>query len=909
MRGLLLSVLLLLTLATQAQHKETYSFDFKNMPLTRVLDQVSEKTGYTIYYAPEWIDTVMITALQMKGTVDEVVISLIEGSKLTFVIVDHKIILTYNNPIISELPKRSEDAPAKEYLFAREYGDDIAESNAEDMLHVIGNKSKMKVGGSSLLVGHIRAEDTGEALIGASIETSEKSTTTDGAGFYSLRLRNGKNKLTIRYAGMKQTFRNLVLFSDGKLDISMEPEVLVLDELVFKANADENINQVQMGINKIELEEIKNIPKVLGENDLVKAVLTLPGVQSVGEGASGFNVRGGKTDQNLLLLNNSTIYNPFHFFGFFSSFNADILQSTELYKSSIPVNFGGRLASVLDVEMRAGNKEKISGQGGISPVTSQLSLELPLIKGSTSLIVGGRTTYSDWILNTISDETISNSDPFFFDLAGGIDHTYGNGNNINTNAYYSYDQFRLSTDSLYSYSNFGASFGWEHHFNDKWSIRLNSALSKYEYRIAYEEIVASSFEYGFDVNDVFGQASITYTPTESHSILFGFDMKSYEVSPGYKKPLSDSSLVVAQNLQDEQGLEGAVFISDNFRITDKLSLQYGVRYSGFAALGPGVVHTYDESLPRSPTSVQDDSISYSDNEVMKFYAGPEWRISGRYVLNKQTSVKVSYNRTRQYIHMLSNNVSISPVDVWKISDQHIRPQWSDQYAVGLFKNFLNNSIEASVELYYKNMGNLLDYKTGATLVLNDHIETDVIQGKGRAYGGELLIKKNTGRLNGWVAYTYSRSLQQFVSEHKEETINNGSFFPSNFDKPHNLNLITNYKFTRRYSLSFNLVYASGRPVTYPTAYYEIGGVEVVHYAERNRFRIPDYFRVDIGINIEGNHKLKKLAHSFWSFSVYNVLGRNNPYSVYFENNGGQIQGYQLSVLARPIPSVSYKFKF
>ena len=707
---------------------------------------------------------------------------------------------------------------------------------------------------------------------------------------------------------MKPTKRTVLVFSDGNLNVNMIPDVVLLENLTIKANADRNVSSVQMGVYKFDLDELKNVPKVFGENDIMKVALALPGVQNVGEGSSGINVRGGKADQNLILLNNATVYNPFHFFGFFSSFNADQLASTELYKSSMPVNFGGRLSSVLDVKTKSGNKEKLTGKGGIGLVTSSLSLEIPVIKGSTSITLGGRSTYSDWILAQVKDEAIRNSSPSFYDLSAGIDHTYGQANYFNASGYYSYDRFRLSTDSLYQYTNFNLSLDWKHYLNKKLSVEFIATTSHYDYQVDYNIEPSSAFTYGFDINDIYGQLKLDYSLSSSHSIQAGIDAKRYQINPGYRKPKTELSTVPFDQVASETGIEAAFFISDDFIINEKWSLTGGIRYSGFAPLGPGTTAVYQKGAPKSVESII-DSVSFSANEFIRTYYGPEFRSSLRYAIDDSRSVKAAFNSTRQYLHSLSNTVSISPTDTWKLSDLNVAPQLANQYSLGYFTNFKDNTIETSAELYYKSSKHIIDYKTNANLLLNKRLETDILQGDGKSYGIELFVRKSTGKVNGWMSYTYSRSLQRFISGFDEETINKGVFFPTNFDKPHVLNLVGNYKLTRRYNFSFNVSYASGRPVTYPTAKYTIGGAPVIHFADRNSFRIPHYFRIDIGVNAEGSHKLKKWAHGFWSFNVYNLLGRDNAYSVFFRSSEGTVKAYQLSVLGSAIPSISYKFEF
>lgn len=892
--------------AAQAQlipADSSYQFHFQGDSLLEAIQQIERETPYRFYLDNKWLNGIVIDKDIKANSLEEVISSLLADTRLHFAIVENKVILTNNSPIIAELKK--EHATSTPYLFEREY-----QSGSSNKVVVIGDKTAMVTGGESLIVGFIKEKDS-KAPIGGAIVFVEGSTQvaiSDPGGFFSIKAPNGKGELSFTFSGMKPETRSIILFSDGELNVELEPESILLEEVSVTANRDANITNVTMGVANLNMEELKTAPKMLGENDLIQVALTLPGVQNIGEGSAGFNVRGGKTDQNLVLFNHAPVYNPFHFFGFFSSFNADLMGQTDLYKSNIPVNKSGRLSSLLDVTLKEGNKEKLTVTGGLNPVTSRLTVEVPLVKGKTSLIAGGRSSYSDWVLRNVGNENIRNSEPFFFDLAAGIHHSYGNNSSLEVSSYYSNDRFRLSPDSLFSYYNLTGSARWLHFFSPKIASEVVATTSGYEYEVAFDKRPEIGFNYGFRVNDHFGQVSVNYYPSDQHELRLGIDSRFYDLSPGFINPLNDSSEVSTTKLERETGMESSAFLSDNFKVNEKLSLDAGIRYSIFRAFGGRTVQLYEPNMPRSANSVI-SSVSYKSREVMQTYQGMELRMGFKYSLSPSASVKGSISNSRQYIFALSENVSISPTATWKLADPNFKPQLAQQVAIGYFKNFNQNSFETSVEAYYKRFNNTLDYKIGADLILNPTLEQDVIEGIGRAYGVEMLVKKNTGKWRGWVSYTYSRSEEQYKSAFLEETINNGSYYPTNYEKPHYFSLVSTYKYTRRYSFSFNLHYSSGRPVTYPTAKYTLGGTEIVHFADRNSYRIPDYFRVDVSLNMEGNHKIKKLAHGFWSFSIYNLTGRKNVYSVFFQNTEGRIQGYQLSVLGDVIPSITYNFKF
>jgi hypothetical protein len=637
-------------------------------------------------------------------------------------------------------------------------------------------------------------------------------------------------------------------------------------------------------------------------------VLTLPGVKSVGEGSTGLNVRGGATDQNLILFNDATIFNPSHLFGFFSAFNPDILKTVELYKSAIPAKYGGRLSSVLEIATRDGNKKQLAGSGGIGLLTSRLTLEGPIVKDKTSFLLGGRSTYSDWILTKLPNSVLNQSQASFYDLNAHLTHEINDRNTLYATGYLSRDKFKLGGDTLFNYSNRTGSAKWKHIFNNKLYGVLTGSYSHYDYAATSERnpVNASDLTYGIDQTQA--QADFSYFHNAKHTFDFGLSSIYYNVAPGSLEPVGPESLIARDVLDREKARESAVYLSDKFDISQRLSVSVGLRYSLYQALGPKETYQYAPLVSKTTGSIT-DTLTYKKGDVVANYHGPEYRLSAKYSVSENSSVKVSFNRMRQYIHMLSNTASMSPTDLWKLSDAHIRPQVGEQVAVGYYRNFRANTVETSVEAYYKNMHDFVDYKNSATLLLNHHLETDVINAEGKAHGVELMVKKLTGKLNGWVSYTYSRSLVRVNQPVTTDVINGGKYYPSNFDKPHDFTLIGNYRFSRRFSTSLNFNYSTGRPITLPLARYFADNAMRVYYSDRNAYRVPDYYRADFAMNIEGNHKVKKLAHSSWTLGIYNLTGRKNPYSIYFKTENGRINGYKLSIFGRPIPNLTYNFKF
>ena len=893
---------------------------FRNVSFAQVAAQIESETPYRFFSHPGIMDSLEVNFEVKNQLVQRVLKHAFTGSDYHYFILSYDIIITAGAKIKPELPEGffdiNSDAPVDMDLTAFLFGnrdksdDQEAEISIEDQLIEIGIKTSLVDGKMVNLAGTIEDELNGEPVIGAIvyIETPRIGVITNAYGYYNITLPQGPHTLQVRSVGTKETKREIMLFSEGTLDIELIQSVIGLKEVVIEAEKFLNVTGIQMGIEKMGMTDMKQIPTVLGERDITKIVLTLPGVLTVGEGASGFNVRGGAADQNLVTLNGATLYNPSHFFGFFSVFNPDVIRSATLLKAGIPARYGGRVSSIFEVKSRDGNKKRFGGQGGISPVTARLTLEGPIVKDKASIIVGGRSTYSNWLLQQVPDANIKNSSASFYDIIAKISIEAGDKDAIYLSSYFSNDDFRLFSDSLYQYRNFNASFQWRHIFSNKLLSIASGSYSSYKYSISQKNDSLRSFDFHYNLGSANIKVDFSYFPTSWSGVDFGISSIVYNLDPGEMLPGNTNSEIAPVTLESEKGVENAIYIGNNFNINDQLSVYAGLRYSLYSYLGPKTVNFYPEGLPRSPSNTTEAKM-YGTNEVIKTYYGPEYRGSARYNLNSISSIKASFSRMRQYIHMLTNTAAISPTDTWKLSDPYIRPQVSDKVSLGYYRNLRLNSIESYVEIYYKNVQDILEYKGGAKLLLNNQIETDLLNGKNKSYGLEFLLKKKRGKMNGWISYTYSRSFNKVIGSNPEETINEGAYFPTNYDKPHSLNLIFNYKFNRRVDVSSNFVYSTGRPITFPVARYILGNSERLFYSNRNEFRVPDYIRLDVSLQVEGNHKVNKPAHSSWSFSVYNVLGRKNVYSIYFISEGGRVQGYKLSVFGTAIPTVTYNFKF
>ena len=906
---------------------QNITVDFNNAPLQEAMITMESKTNYQFYFVEEWLKDITVSGTYTDVSVPTILNELLAETNLNFYITkDSKIILTQYNIIYDQLPEgffgdiemADSIVETKKTIYEDEQGNynpvffETKKSN--DVLSVetirIGKETNNTSRKSFVLKGKIINSKNNNPLanIALKVKGKNKGTSTNKNGSFEIELKAGLNQIEITSLGFENVQKNVIIYSNGSLNISLNEEIESLDEVVIKSNITKNIEEVNTGTTTVDVKIIKNIPLVLGERDIFKVAASLPGISSAGEGASGYNVRGGKTDQNLYLLDDGVIYNPTHFFGIFSAINPFTTGSVNIYKGNIPAEFGGRLSSVFDIKTKDSNTEKFSGEASIGPVTSNIALEIPIVKGKSSLLVAGRTTYSDWILKTLDDENLKNSSAFFYDGIVKFNTKIGEKDDLKITGYASKDKFSITSDSVYGYSNRLLSARWNHTFNDKNMGSVILTNSEYKFNIEYDGISNTDFDFGYKNNETELKLKMRYQPNKAHKIDYGISSKFYNISPGDLDPKGGESIVVPVTIADEQGLESAAFISDIFTVNEKLVINAGLRYSFYMAMGESEQRIYENGLPKNDATVI-DTLRFSKNEVIKNYGGPEVRLSARYLLGNDYSVKASFNNTNQYIHTISNNTTVSPTDTWTLSDINIKPQKALQYSLGFYKNLEDNMYEFSVEGYYKQSKNVLDYKVGAQFILNENIETDVLQGDGKAYGVEFLIRKTSGRLNGWVGYTYSRSFYKFESEFAEEEINNGDYFPSNFDKPHDFSAVTNYKITQRYSVSANFVYQTGRPVTVPVGNYILDGSEYVLYSNRNEYRIPDYYRLDLSFNVEGNHKIKKLTHTFWNFSIYNVLGRNNPYSVFFVNENGEIKAYQSSIFSVPIPTVTFNLEF
>ncbi len=762
--------------------------------------------------------------------------------------------------------------------------------------------------------GYIKDGTSGETLIGATayVPSLAKGITSNEYGFYSLTLPQGEYDVEYSYLGFETILKNVSLNQNVKLDVEMGATENQLQEVVVTAEAeDKNVTDVQMSVEKLDIQTIKQMPALLGEVEIIRSLQLLPGVTSVGEGATGFNVRGGSIDQNLVLLDEAPVYNSSHLFGFFSVFNPDAVKDVKLYKGGIPSRYGGRLSSILDVRMKEGNNKKTTVNGGVGLIFSRLSIEAPIVKDKSSFIIAGRRSYIDVLAGPFLGEDLDDTVLNFYDLTLKTNYNIDEKNKIFLSAYFGRDNFGFGGAAGFNWGNSTGSFRWNHLFSDRLFSNLTLFYSDYDYKIAFGEDSVNRFDWQASIQNGSIKPEFTYFLNPNNIIRFGGQGIVYKFKPGAAVGVSEGETSDI-SLDDKFAIESAIYVENEQNLDNGIKLNYGLRLSSFNYTGTGKAFTFEDAEPgQRKTFVSSEE--FDQWESIQRYARLEPRFSINVPVGENKSVKASYNRTAQYIHLISNTTASTPVDVWAPSSNNILPQLADQVAVGYFQNFMSNKYELTTEVYYKDFQHLVDYVDRADLLLNQFLEGDLVAGDGRAYGLEVQLKKNKGKFNGWISYTLAKS------ERLIEGINNNEWYPSRFDQTHNLSITSFYDLNDRWSFSANFVYLTGTPATFPTSRYEIGEYIVPHNSNntRNNLRIPDYHRLDISATRKGKKKSEDDKWvGEWVFSVYNVYSKRNPFSIFFRQQGApplnqviQTEAVRLSVIGSFIPSISYNFKF
>jgi hypothetical protein len=903
--GILALFLLTSNLKGQNIDSLLISGSYQNTSITVFFQQIEDNYPIKFYYNSEWVKDLKFSAIFNNKTLKSALSQIFMETPYIFESVQNGIIL---------LPKEAVLLATGEMqmLTNGQISDDpITVGNIHD-----GGKSR-----KAIIKGTITSAIGNNIVIGAEIQVpnTKYGTISDNEGHFTIELPTGILNLKVNGIGFEEIIITVKLLSNGNLDIQLPEKSIKINEVVISGTrADGNVSSNQMSLVKLDRKQIKELPSINGTKDILKSMTMVAGVKSVGEFGSDINVRGGGGDQNLYLIEGTPVFNTAHIFGLFSVINSDIVNNLTLHKGDIPAKYGERISSIMDIDIKKEIPKKLNIFGGIGLIDGRLSVEAPIIKDKLSILLSGRSTYSDWLLTRLPDINLHNSKAQFYDLNGMVYWNLNPNNRISVFVYKSSDYFKYAKELNYSYGNLMGTAKWQHRFGQFLNSEISFHLSNYEVTKLETEQMYKKSTTSSNVNYLSAKLNFDYIKFENHDLEWGLETVFYKIDPGQLSPYDTLSSVVPMKLNPEQANESAVYFSDNYKINNKIGISLGLRVSAYSNYGPSKVYSYNPNQTKStkpPTSVL-DSTFYRKNQIISTFIGIEPRISIKYQINDQSSIKFNYNRNFQYISLVSYTSVFTPDDRWKLSDPFLKPTKCDQIALGYFKNSKDNSFVSSIEVYYKKISNLIEYKNGANLSMNPTIETELISAKGRNYGIELSIKKNTKQFDAMINYTWSRSLKKTDGIYQEDIINNNNYYASNYNKPHELNLYLTYHMNRRWRFSANFIYSTGRAATFPEMKYQFNNVWAIYYSDRNKYRLPDYHRLDLALSIDESLKLKKKWKGSWTFSVMNVYGRNNAYSVFYKNEEPTAQNnykvfalYKLYIFGNPIPTITYNFKF
>ncbi|MEJ7778730.1 MAG: TonB-dependent receptor [Daejeonella sp.] len=739
---------------------------------------------------------------------------------------------------------------------------------------------------------------SGESLIGVTVKFNGKTqsgTSTNAYGFYSYKLSPGEYTMTISYVGYRTLSRSVGIYSDKRIGFSLVPDNSIEEVVVTSENKNDNVVNAQMGVAKINLNEIRNVPVIFGERDVLKTLQLLPGIKSAGEGNSGFYVRGGSADQNLILLDEAPVYNASHLLGFFSTFNSDAIKDVTVFKGGMPAQYGGRLSSVLDIRMNDGNKKEYTAEGGIGLISSRLKVEGPLARDISSFMISGRRTYADAFLALAKDPSIRKNTLYFYDLNAKANFRLDEKNTFYLSGYFGRDELGLNETFGFGWGNATATLRWNHLFNNRLFSNTSLIYSNYDYVIE-NFIEESNFKVSSSIRDLNLKQDFQMALTNSHTLRFGLDVIAHTIAPGSITSNALSS-VNQDEIEKRKGNEIAVYISDQWTLSDRFNIVYGIRGSAFFLRGPGTFNTYNREGNITASDI------FSKGALVKSYFRAEPRLSASYLLNPSASLKLSYTRNSQNLHLMSNSTAGSPTDLYIMSSNNVKPEAANQLAAGYFRNVDQDRYEFSAEIYYKDMQNQIEFRNGTDLRGNKNVEADLLYGEGRAYGIELYLKKRFGKISGWIGYTLSKTERRF------DDIEGGSWFFAKQDRTNDISLVGIYKAGPRWTLSSTFVYNTGNAVTFPTGKYQLNNETYFYYSKRNSDRLPDYHRLDLAATLEA--KPGNSLQSSWSFGFYNVYNRKNAYSINFRDDPADATKTQAvqTTLFGIIPSVTWNFKF
>jgi hypothetical protein len=917
MKSVLINILFFIqfSLVAASGPGQIISCNYKNLPFAEFCNIIHDRTGVTVYFEEKWVDEITVTINADSITVLDAVELAIKGWGLKVSVWHNNLVLLPGEKLITELPAFITESPASDVT-----EEEVRSLTASEERYLTGRKAEIiqtirvgkagdtKTNTKAKVLGRVLDNETGEPVNYATIyiEETKSGAVSDINGFFTILLKPGKYNALFDFIGYEKKKYWLEVYSDGEFTISLKKVVYQIEEFVVHGDRQMSIKDKDPGLDKISMRTVKDLPMLMGERDILKVSGTLPGIVSVGEGSAGLNVRGGSADQNAFYIDRIPIYNTSHMFGFFPAFNSDIINDFSIYKGHIPAEYGGRLSSVFNISSRKGNRKNFTAHGGLSPTSANIVVEGPLKKDMLTVLLSARSTYSDWILQRIKDPDIRASEAAFYDLSGGLNFD-NQKTQLSLFGYHSKDRFSLSDLTDYSYENSGLSFVAGHNFSRTFRGEFSLVGAQYSFRTIDKQEISSAYEHAFNLGHYEARADFTVVLNDKNKLDFGVGALLYQLNRGVIEPYSTQSLRKKTDLGKEKGVEGALYVSDSYDPLPWLNLTVGLRYALYTPLGPKNVYTYSPDLPLDSRYIA-DSIQFGNNEAIKWYSEPDLRAAINFETDERGSVKLAFNQMHQNLFMLNNTIAVSPNAQWKLADYHLSPSKSNQLSLGVFRALVKSGIEFSAEVYYKRILNYPNFKDGANFLENPLVETTVLQGTQNSYGVEFFIKRSNRRLEGWMSYTYSRSIVEVNGDQSWNRINNGKVFPANYDVPHVFNLVLNYHLSRRITFSTIVTYQSGKPITYPVSVYYVDGVPIFDYSDRNAYRIPNYFRLDLSVTIEGSLRRNKFIHSSFNISVYNLTGRENPYAVYFKAEYGTINSYQYSVIGVPIPTVTWLFK-
>ena len=891
------------------------SCHFKDAPFNEFCEFITAKTGVNIYIHEAWAAGLTVTMDADNIRAKTAVELALKGKGLEVSLWNGDLVVMPGEKLPEKLPgfealhPESDSAHAGAHAITRSEEHYLTGRKA-DVLQTIRVGRKGAAGSDAMVTirGRITDQQTGESLIGATmyLEETNTGTATDLNGLLSMVLKPGSYTAVFAYMGLEKKRALLEVHSGGEFNIELKKSAIEMKEVVVFGDRQMNFRFKAPGLEKISAKAIKEIPMMMGERDILKVSEMMPGIVTVGEGSAGLNVRGGNYDQNAFYLNRIPIYNTSHLFGFFPVFNADIVKDFSIYKGYIPAEYGGQLSSVFSITGRQGNRKRFTARGGISPVAANLTVEGPIKKDTSSFLISGRYLYSDWILRQINDPVIRTSKAGFNDLSAALNYDFRK-SQLSLFVYHSQDDFKLSDITSYNYSNNGANLNVSRNFSP--SLRADFSLtgSRYAFKTTDKQEPTLAYQHEYVIGDYRVNADFTQDLTSKNNLRYGAGITFYSLDRGTVSPFGEKSLRLPVALGKDQGVESALYLSDSHDVLPWMNVTAGVRLTLFNPIGPRTVYNYYPGSPKDPRYIS-DTIHFGSGQAIRWYVEPDFRAAVIMRTDASGTVKVSFNQMHQNLFVLNNTIALAPNSQWKLADYHIPPARSDQFSAGVFRSFPKLGWETSMEVYYKRTVNYPEFVDGADFLKNPNVETTVLPGKQDAYGIEFLLRRSGRKLEGWLAYTLSRSIVRVDGTESWEKINNGLSYPANYDIPNVVNTVVMYHFSRRLTASGVVTYQTGKPVTYPVSIYYINGIPYVDYSNRNEYRIPDYFRLDLSLTLEGNLRRNKFIHNSLTFNLYNVTGRQNPYSVYFKLEGGKIKSYQYSVIGVPVFTITWLFK-